>query len=290
MIRFFCFLILSLSCCYAQEIKAQNLRTYTSLTDNRSFTFDEEKNIKINRGDSVAPHFFEIEGEYVEVQLYNVFRKFKIDRVDSENSKFISIWHKGHRVYGYHLFFDDNLLIVTPLKTLKGLEERFTSPSIYSLENSQVDLDKSSPKLELTFIDPVLDEIYYLNYCDPSDCPYGDSYSAIVEETTSAINVPPDTRMFAYKNIQVNLAFDDKEHEDIPVLYDLRDYDFVGKKEDEVRVYFEQLGISNFFAVAERFNPSRKRVVNKVFEREVEGQVSTFKIYTVDSFLNYCCK
>lgn len=263
--------------------KAQK-STFYSIENNSYLTFDKNNRILIKDKDDVSTMFMNTEEGIVEIDFYNVFQDYIIDRKDSDNSKFISVMYNNDiRISGYHLFHDESLLVVTPLKNLDGIKDHFTEPVVYSLDKEKESNIKKNPIFEISFIEPYLDTTYYINYCEPSKCEYENNYSVRISDITSKLDIPADPRIWAYKTIQANIVVEGIEHKGIPVLYGIQKYIGLGK--NDVKDKLLKQGIDEYFLVAYRYNPGRTRIVNKVFKEVIIGQVQTFKVYSVESFL-----
>ena len=267
---------------------------YCSLSDYKlvsTIEIIDDYKIKLSRDRIVEQSSFQINNEFIDFMLYDNFHEYVTDRYDSSNSKFISIINQDSiRIRGYHLFFDDMFLIVTPLKNLNNIKDHFTLPLLFCLDNSLSDYCiPQLPRLELLISNPIIDSVYYISYNNNAESSYASNYEAEIVDICSKVDFPADPRLYVYNSIDASLSFENGIIINVPVFLSSELDKFKNKEKNVTREIFSNLGVSDYFIEIHRYNPGRSRVINKVYQDDIKGQVSTFKIYSLDVFLNQYC-
>jgi len=215
-----------------------------------------------------------------------------IDKVINDSTFVINV-NKKECATRYHLQLDFPRIIVTSLKSLPGIEEHFTSPELY-IKKDYYDTYTipDSPLIKIIIPEKFKEEYLYVafNQIDGVGEIKDKNKNNIIEFPISGLTktkMIADTKFFAYKNYKVFIRDRNKLIE-ITTIYHQEYINYRVEFSDEERKVFlkrKKLDLNSKVLVVYRFNPDRKRVVNKIFGEKIIGQVQSFK-YLKNLYLN----
>lgn len=232
-----------------------------------------------------APKYFkDSTGKFIEAPNCSVVN-YSIDSIDANGGIYISAHKESFRCYSYHIIRDNNFLSLTPLKTLKGIEFHFTSPELYVLNNTREDETKDEVLSILLDKNIQLNKINYVAFDQPAKLldkvSIGQKLKIKLDSTglnKSTIVINPI--MYAKKNY-VAYFVDENENIliEIPIIYN-ETIDEIKNRftREQQKIELQKIKVTDLYLIANRFNPSRERTVNKVFNENIIGQVQTFEL------------
>lgn len=216
--------------------------------------------------------------------------KYSIDSIDSNNGMYVSAYKGKYRCYGYHLIKENQFLSVTPLKTLDGIEFHFTVSTLYYTKNApkQIDIGKTLTLLINKHIK--LNEINYVAFDQKSS-------RATVEYDMNEMRIKLDSTGINKSNLVINpMLYASKRYaakfiddsgeivDEIPVFFQAKISEIKNEfTKEQQKAEFEKLNVKDLYLVVYRYNPGRKRVVNKVFNEKISGQVQSFELRSLKS-------
>ena len=281
-------IILILMSCSISESKKMNGEYYVVGNDSQTLTISDSSIIFTDTNElsdiENVTMYTDKKGNMLEAPSCKGV-KYSIDSIDSNNGIYISAFKDEYRCYGYHLIRENSFLSVTPLKSLDGLEFHFTVPTLYCINKSIKD---NATEKEFTILvneDIELNKINYVAFDQRNDevkNEYSKSEMTIKLDskgiTKSSIVINP--MLYARKRyIAKFINKSDETINDIPVVFHKEFIEIKSKfEEQDQKLEFQKLNINDLYLIAYRFNPGRKRVVNKIFKEEINGQVQTFEL------------
>ncbi|MFK8101171.1 MAG: hypothetical protein AB8G15_01550 [Saprospiraceae bacterium] len=215
--------------------------------------------------------------------------RFSIDAIDANQGIYISAFKGEYRCYAYHLIKENQFLSVTPLKSLEGIEFHFTSPTLYKLNPNPIDNGEGKDLTILVDNEIKLNTINYVAFdqnLDETSKEY-DQEKMTITLDSSGINkssILLNPMYYARKKYVAKYTDQLKGTTTIiPVIYhqSISTIQTEFTKEQQ-KSELQKLKVKDLYLIAYRFNPGRKRVVNKAFKEAINGQVQAFELRSLE--------
>lgn len=242
-----------------------NNATITISNNELSFSNESDKDI--------TEDYILIDGEF---RLDSASSVFKWEHTDIYNGTYLGEYRWGEKMIGHYLLFRGSNLYYSPVKTFPGITRHFSGgvKCVNTNENSSFETNEV-PVLNLYFSD-FDSKSYYLAFEGEDQKMQSELHHSFLGSIGS-LNCCLDLSTLAEMNINAFVNDDKGNRNSIPVI-GLTDYNQLVDSSivDKVAVLKDRYK-EDFVLVVDRVNPSRERVVNKLFNRKVEGQVMVFE-------------
>lgn len=176
---------------------------------------------------------------------------------------------------GHYLLFRGSNLYYSPVKTLPGITRHFSGgvKCVNTNEKSNFETNEV-PVLNLYFSD-FDSKLYHLAF-EGEDQKMQSEINHSFLGSLGSLNRCLDLSTLAEMNINAFVNDDKGNRHSIPVISLTDYYQLIDSSTLDKVALLKERYKEDFVLVVHRVNPGRERVVNKLFNRKVEGQVMTF--------------